>query len=148
MKINPEEDGITHINIYSKGKTELGRFLSNFQLFPFLTPDGLFNSIEGYWYWLLCDHPEKDRLKKTSGYAAKLLGRQLKAQDWNDSEEFKTKIKIAILIKVNYKLKDFFSSTLPFTHYYDYGGKVVKPKEGQWIIDYFNELRIDNNQLK
>lgn len=27
---NPEEDGITHINIYSKGSTELGRLLSNF----------------------------------------------------------------------------------------------------------------------
>jgi hypothetical protein len=25
-----EQDGTTHINIYSKGKTELGRFLTNF----------------------------------------------------------------------------------------------------------------------
>lgn len=28
--INPDEDGRTHINIYSKGGTELGRLLSNF----------------------------------------------------------------------------------------------------------------------
>jgi len=34
--INPEEDGITHINIYSKGKTDLGRMLSNFAKLPFI----------------------------------------------------------------------------------------------------------------
>lgn len=38
--INPEEDGITHINIYSKGKTDLGRMLSNFAKFPIETVDG------------------------------------------------------------------------------------------------------------
>lgn len=32
--INPLEDGITHINVYSKGATELGRLLTNFAHTP------------------------------------------------------------------------------------------------------------------
>jgi hypothetical protein len=35
---------------------------------------------------------------------------------------------------------------------YIFGGKVaekvIKPKEGQWLVDFFNELRITNNQSK
>ena len=49
----PNEDGITHINICSKGKTELGRLLSNFAHTPFwLQGAGRFESVEGYWFWL------------------------------------------------------------------------------------------------
>ena len=52
MKIfTPSTDGIDHINIYSKGKTSLGRWLSNFAKSPIETEDGHFDSIEGYWYW-------------------------------------------------------------------------------------------------
>jgi hypothetical protein len=48
----PEEDGVTHINIYSKGKTELGRWLTNFSYSPFNHPEyGKFLSMEGFWYW-------------------------------------------------------------------------------------------------
>ena len=46
--INPQNDGVDHINIYSKGLTELGRFLSNFEHILITTEDGDFNSIEGY----------------------------------------------------------------------------------------------------
>lgn len=31
MTYHPDTDGITHINVYSKGRTELGRRLSNFR---------------------------------------------------------------------------------------------------------------------
>lgn len=54
--IDHNKDGIDHINIYSKGRTALGRFLSNFAQAEIETEDGEFASIEGYWYWLLC-HP-------------------------------------------------------------------------------------------
>ena len=44
-------DGMTHINVYSKGKTEIGRWLSNFAYSPIdLGNEGYFSSIEGYWY--------------------------------------------------------------------------------------------------
>lgn len=35
MNFKPEMDGIDHINVYSKGKTELGKLLSNFARTPF-----------------------------------------------------------------------------------------------------------------
>ena len=50
--INPKQDGISHVNIYSQGKTELGRMLSNFYHYQVITKDGNFTSVEGYWYWL------------------------------------------------------------------------------------------------
>ena len=52
MILTPQNDGITHINVYSKGKTTLGRWLTNFAHTPIDTIDGHFESIEGYWYWL------------------------------------------------------------------------------------------------
>lgn len=146
--INPEEDGITHINIYSKGQTSLGRWLSNFTYVPLITEDGAFSSVEGYWYWLLCDHPDKDQLRLTHGFYAKKLGRKLKAKDWDDSEEFKNKIKKCLLIKANLVVDMFDDNMLPFEHYYVYAGKVVQPKEGQWIVDFFNSIRENNVRFR
>lgn len=37
--------------------------------------------------------------------------------------------------------EQFYSTTLPFQHYYCYGSKVVNPSGNEWIIDYWNELR-------
>jgi len=56
MTIKVEEDGVTHINIYSKGRTTLGQMLSNFEDSPFTCEDGNFRSIEDYWYWLSVDN--------------------------------------------------------------------------------------------
>lgn len=75
-KINPDEDGITHINVYSKGKTELGQLLSNFAYTPFVHSEyGKFNSIEAFWYYYFtgCKH---DDLKLLYGYKAKEKGRK------------------------------------------------------------------------
>ena len=141
--MNPENDGIDHINVYSKGKTELGKFLSNFAYSLIETEDGLFSSIEGYWYWL--GHND-DRLRKLSGFEAKKLGRELGAPDWIDSEEFKEKIKKAITIKLNsneaVELLDANSDLLdlPLAHYYVYKGKVVEPKDGEWILEHLKNV--------
>lgn len=37
-KYTPDNDGITHINLYSKSRTVLGRQLSNFAHSPFKHP--------------------------------------------------------------------------------------------------------------
>lgn len=139
----PEEDGITHINIYSKASTELGRFLTNFSYSPFYCEDGDFASIEAYWYWLGTDHPDKDKLRKLSGFKAKQLGRELKSLDWQDSSEFKRKICSAITEKIKNSsfVQEFIDSELPFCHYYNYGGKVVEPEDGKWVIEHIEELR-------
>lgn len=139
---DPKDDGVTHINVYSKGKTDLGKFLSNFARAEFVHPeDGKFSSVEAYWYWL---STKDDSLRTLHGYFAKARGREIGGKDWMDSEEFKRKIKMAIRIKIHTNpkmMKEFKESKLPFVHYYVYGGKVVQPKEGTWIMEFLTELR-------
>ena len=146
-KIDPFKDGITHINIYSKGQTELGRWMSNFAFSPVnLREDGKFNSIEGYWYWLLSEDNNRDVLRTMDGWLAKERGRQLVEGDWPSDRnlEFRARIHEAIKTKVNtypeYKER-LKNSALPFQHYYVYGGKVVKVQKGEWILHIWEDLR-------
>ena len=139
--MNPKEDGVTHINIYSKGATELGRWLSNFAKVDIQTEDGPFRSIEGYWYWLSC---KDNQLRLLYGYKAKEYGRSVGAKDWLDDREFKDKICRALVIKLERMPLDFknlWLSSLPLTHYYTYGDKVIIPKDGQWLIDFLESQR-------
>ena len=144
--MKPGEDGITHINVYSKGKTELGVALSNFTYAPFIHPeDGEFNYVEGYWYWLGC---KDDRLRKLCGYKAKELGRELRAKDWREDEETKRKVRLALDAKIKQDpllqrlLKE---SSLPFEHYYVYGDKLVEVKKGRWVLEHIELIRKNLN---
>lgn len=136
--LKPSNDGRTHLNIYSKAQTELGRFLSNFTKCSIVTEDGPFMSIEGYWYWLSCKH---DVLRTTYGHSAKAIGRACGGQDWVDDDEFKRKICAAIEFKLMlpeaWRLCNENPDLLllPFVHYYVYGKKTIQPKEGKWVIE-------------
>jgi hypothetical protein len=137
-------DGVDHINIYSNGVTELGRFLSNFAFAPIQTADGPFNSIEGYWYWIGCKHPNRDRLRKAFGSNAKFLGRQLGAPDWIEDEAFKQKIKAAIEIKLQANpkfLAELRSCALPLEHYYVVGGKRFEVPKAKWVVEFLESFR-------
>lgn len=142
---NPEDDGVTHINIYSKGNTKLGRFLSNFARHQFECEDGKFQSIEGYWYWL---SSKDDKLRTLYGWEAKKYGRHIRAKDWVNDIDFINKIcsAIEIKIKTSQYLEEFKTSSVPFDHYYLYGAKVVRPTEGRWILEFIDSLRKDNNE--
>lgn len=72
--IDYKKDGVDHINIYSKGKTSLGRFLSNFAQADIETEDGNFASIEGYWYWLICPSTIDPNCKECDGNGVTVLG--------------------------------------------------------------------------
>jgi hypothetical protein len=142
MVYDPKQDGVSHLNVYSKARTQLGRHLSNFDYAPIETEGGVFASVEGYWYWLGCSHSDRDLLRSVSGYEAKALGRKLGAGDWSDSPGFKRKICAAIRTKVlRYYANDLADSTLPLCHYYVMQGRVIEPKEGRWVIEYLTELR-------
>lgn len=92
--INPENDGIDHINIYSKGKTDLGRFLSNFAHTPISSSQfGNFESIEGLWYWL---GTRNEKLRNLHGFLAKKIGRESKQVITLPEQEFQSIIKAAI----------------------------------------------------
>ena len=142
--MSPQLDGVDHINVYSKGKTLLGRMLSNFYPAGFVLPNhGKFASVEGYWYWLSV---KDEKLRDLSGFEAKKRGQYLKASDWVDTEEFKNSIKTALKAKIDQNpqiKKELKESSLPLVHYYVYGDKVVKVPKGQWIMDFLMQYRLE-----
>lgn len=138
-------DGKDHINIYSKGRTKIGRLLSNFAYTPFNhLEDGKFISVEGYWYWL---STKDEKLRNLSGFNAKKYGRIVGGKDWLEDEEFKRKIKLAIKCKIDQNEIDLSAlGDLPLKHYYFMPPNIFKtPDQGQWIIDYIDELRKGEN---
>ena len=140
-----QNDGIDHINIYSRGKTELGGFLSNFAYSPFNHPKfGSFNTVEGFWHWLKTGK-KHDEFRILSGMDSKKLSRKLEG---SFPENFKKTIKEAILLKIesNEKFKQLLKeSTLPLTHYYYYGDevthKIITPDNSKWLINYIEDIR-------
>ena len=149
MKADPKKDGIDHINVYSQGQTELGRLLSNFAHTPFTCSDGKFESVEGYWYWLLSKHPERDRLRSLHGFMAKQVGRELitdRSETDSNHQGFHEKIYNAYAAKLasNPRVKELLkASELPFKHYYVYSGKVVPVEQYDWLMTYWESLRSD-----
>ena len=148
-QLDPSQDGVDHLNVYSKAKTKLGRFLSNFYYTPFECADGKFASIEGYWYWLNVPEstPRRDELRTKHGWEAKKLGRDLRGADWNTSDDFKNKIKDAIRIKLEINpipAELLKNCHLPLKHYYVYGDKVVEDHKSDWIIEYLETFKLAN----
>ncbi len=147
--MNPKSDGKDHINVYSKGQTELGRFLSNFTQSPIETEDGPFESIEGYWYFLLTDdyHGNRERLRTLHGYEAKKVGRDIVDRDWPyqfEVAQFRRKISAAIVNKMRRNpkyLKLLKQTDLPLAHYYVYGSKVITVRGCGWLLDTIDWCR-------
>lgn len=140
------QDGKDHINCYSKARTQLGQFASNFAFAPFECEDGYFASVEAYWYWLGCNHPDKDDLRTLHGYKAKQRGRELEGADWPEGSGFKEKIKHAVRLKFEMNplfTKMLIRSTLPLVHYYEYGGKVVYDGNSDWLFEFLTQLRAE-----
>lgn len=139
------DDSITHINIYTKGKSELGRMLSHFTYSPFTHPYfGPFDCMEGFWYFMR-NGKKDDELRYLIGMRAKLKGRQGRSQ-WYP--EFKQDILAANYCKVmqHERIKEaLIESTLPFDHYYLFGNNggeiIIKPRDCDWLIDGWEEMR-------
>ena len=150
FECTPDEDGITHINAASKGKTKLGKALSNFAHYPFDHPNhGHFESLEGYWYWLLTNQ-QFDELRTVSGYPAKQLGDSL-IEGKNfiiDESSFKEDILEGLRCKLRQNrslLNMLVDSQLPLTHYNWYGKngkyKIYEYPDYQWFIDEIERIR-------
>lgn len=149
MEPNPNEDGKQHLNVYSKGSTDLGRWLSNFTHSPFIHPEhGRFESMEGFWFWISTGMIHHN-LKAVWGYKAKQEG---KVYPKKPNPKFKELIKSALKCKISqnkeYKEK-FINSKLPFEHYYYYGNvqnhrvKIIVPASGKMLINILEELRAE-----
>lgn len=151
-----KDDGVKHINVYSHGQTTLGRMLSNFNLKPGDLPEGNFQSMEGYWYYLaLPDIPEKEILKTLTGWNAKSKGMELAKQyDEIFFPEFPEKIGQAITKSIynNPQLvQEIKNNNLPLKHYYVYGEKKIFPKGLGWYLNTLNkiceEIKNENSQF-
>lgn len=145
-ELNPMDDGITHINIYSRGKTKLGRALSNFADIGIEHPVyGHFKTIEGFWCWLKTGKIH-DVFRNTDGVQSKLKAKNTKLVVCNN---FQQEIKTALLLKIESHqelLEALKQSTLPLVHYYYYGSedncKVVIDTVNKWVIDYIEVIRM------
>lgn len=141
--INPEEDGVTHINIYSKGKTKLGRALTNFASLSFKHPlYGKFESMEGYWYWIKTGY-QHEELRTLSGFKAKEVGNKFEVVD---NPNFHVEVLQGIKCKLYQRpnlLKAVLQNNLPLKHYYCYGGKAVPAKGGINWEDVFGDIKRD-----
>lgn len=137
-------DGVTHINVYSKGATKLGVALSNFAHTPIELPDdGRFECIEGYWYWL---STKDDALRRLIGWHAKAYGRKIRAPEQaTRSNEFKQAIVRALHAKMQQHpyLKLWIQATeLPLLHYYVYSGAAHDHTlEAKFMLDVFDGYR-------
>lgn len=153
MKYFPHEDGITHINIYTRGKTELGRMLSNLYDCEFNVPRyGNFKSLEGFWYFYLTGATD-DHFKTLGGFAAKQYGRKFAAM--RIDEEATGPVgwqREVILDAIRCKLRQnrnilrlLAESTLPFAHYYVPKGKEWLAQSNiakfEWQVVEFERLR-------
>lgn len=143
----PQDDGITHINVYSKGQTALGRSLSNFAPIGFNHPvHGRFASVEAFWYYAKTGF-QHEHLRRLFGYSAKAAGNRLEPV-MMEQQAFHDEIRLAITLKIEQHpdvLDALLQNALPLTHYFVYGHgdkqiTVSKP-EFQWQLDHLNKLR-------
>lgn len=153
--LNPSEEGITHINIYSKSNLEVGRLMSNFYKSRIYTPEGIFMSVEAYWHYLLIpDGVEaKKELLDLYGYNAKSKGTELlKKYGKKDVPDFEEKISDAISRKLMHHRDILFEKEeylyLPLEHYYNFNGRIVDAKNKYlWFVKNISYIRgwlIDN----
>lgn len=134
--LDPTRDGVTHVNVYSKGKTRIGRFLSNFAHTPFVCDDGAFDSVEGYWYWL---KTKDESLRTVHGFEAKVLGKSLPlCEEQLEAEEFQSRIRAALDAKFKAygkALIELRQINLPLAHYYVFG-RSIKDAGYKWILEH------------
>lgn len=145
QKWKPQNDGVDHINVYSKGKTELGRALSNFAATPFHLDGVRFVSVESYWYYMILrNYPDKQKEVATLvGWKAKSYGRESVA--FPAEPPTKQQLLNAYMAKVqeNRWIEPLLlANKLPFAHYYVYGGTVRYANNWLWTAELWEQVAI------
>jgi len=137
----PEEDGKTHINVYSRGVTPLGRSLSNLSECNIEHPYfGHFRTLEGLWFYMKTGFKD-DNFRIIKGLAARDLGKKLPSEFY---PLFSKMFKLGMLEKLEKNpglQRDLLANDLPLAHYYVYGKKVIVQDRHQWQLDYWMLLR-------
>lgn len=144
---DPKKDGIDHINIYSAGKTKLGRMLSNFYHSEVTDEKyGTFQSLEGFWYWYFTGQ-QHEVLRTLHGYKAKKVGKRFFKDriDINGTTDEMIEAQQHMMIQKvlqNESIKsELIKSELEFTHYYNYSGTQVFIDDIKWFTDTYEDIR-------
>jgi hypothetical protein len=144
--VTAEDEGITHLNVYSKSRYPLGCFLSNFAHTPQLQYQGKnFASVEAFWYWKLTEREELCTLwgadAKNKGRLYPIIGkapteRELVEVYWN---------KIQPYTSITHHLK---TNILPLVHYYTMYGKKINVDEYLWTAKLWEKIAYYLNSIK
>lgn len=155
----PANEGIDHINVYSRSRTPQGKILSNFASTPFSLYGLRFASVEGFYQGMLFDSAdERARIAGLSGADAKACQKQAHRQagdvirTWDgrpvsyQGEEFDEEVRKAIRQKVreNLAVGEALLATgdLPLTHYYVMWGRPLLPRGEKGFLERtLTELR-------
>lgn len=158
MEFECEQDGITHVNVYSKSRSKLGRTLSNFAHTPITIEEDHFESIESWWYWTKMNNINKSvlfpvfspeqisEIKKKIGKEAKSYFRDLFKDDSSSFSPSKEELKAAYLQKLKEHPeieKMLLENTLPFTHYYMMFDKKVDADSTLWTAKLWEEIKLE-----
>jgi predicted NAD-dependent protein-ADP-ribosyltransferase YbiA (DUF1768 family) len=151
-----EYDGITHINVYSKSKSPLGRLISNFAYTPVTIDSLLFESIESWWYWTkmkrineaslfsLFSQEQLDEIRIKVGADAKEYFRAYFKDDSSSYSPTKEELKKAYLAKLDHhpNIKDLLlKNHLPLAHYYMMWDKQVNADSTLWTAQLWEEIK-------
>lgn len=151
-----EYDGITHINVYSKSKSPLGRLLSNFAYTPVTIDSLLFESIESWWYWTKMNRineaslfplfsPEQlDEIRIKVGPDAKEYFRAYFKDDSSSFSPTKEELKKAYLSKLEHHphIKELLlKNHLPLAHYYMMWDKQINADSTLWTAQLWEEIK-------
>ena len=151
-----QDDGKTHINVFSKSRSVLGRLLSNFAHTP-IEVDGLkFESIESWWYWTKMNNINKselfpvfeqdilDSIRNKIGKEAKEYFRSLYKSDSSlfspEKEELKNVYKLKLETHSNIK-EMLIENKLPIDHYYVMFDKKVPTEGSMWTAKLWEEIK-------
>lgn len=141
--IDPELDGLNHLNVWSQAKTPLGRWLSNFTYSPFTHPMyGRFASVEAYWYWVASGRTQ-NQLRPLYGVSAKKVGIQIERVpmeegDFHDAVTEAFVVKLATYPDMMNMLAD---NTLPLKHYFNYAGRIIdQTSRHGWQLERWETL--------
>lgn len=149
---HPKDDSITHYNLYSKGRSTLGRMLTNFTHSPFKHPLlGKFESTEGLHYFLKTGRNFQE-FRTLWGYNCKQRGVELSREHMVLDLHFDWMFRIGLVAKITQNpelFEMFINSDLPFTHYYYYGDpfsldkcKVVPTKGTGTLVTDLEDIRV------
>jgi hypothetical protein len=146
------KDGIEHINIDMRARTELGRMLSSLYYAPFNHPlFGPFNSMEAFMAWIRSVNPSNS-IRELSGMEARWANKAAKGPFLEDFDAIVEEANFYKISQNSEMRRLMLESTLPFDHYYIYqttnketedlmSGLFIRPASSPTVTGYFEHVR-------